>query len=371
MKILLTGGGTGGHIIPLLSIVAELRKSEKGIQNLEFMFIGPDSDFNKSISNAEILIKKIKAGKFRRYFSLKNLIDIFKIPIGTVQSLYYIYKFKPDVVFSKGGFASVPPIIAAWILRIPIITHESDIIPGLANKIIAHFASRILISFSSAKRYFDKNKVILTGNPIRLDITKGSRKNALKFFGFFSNLPTILIFGGSQGAQKINEIVLKSLPDILEKYQVIHVCGNRNFEYLKNRVKDLELKYPARYRFYPFLTYELKDAYALCDIVVSRAGANSLSEIIALCKPNIIIPLPTAANDHQMENAKFFAEKGMVALVKEEDLTVDILTKELSKMLQESDFRANMIEKINEYNFNRRSATKLIAKEIINYIKKP
>ncbi|NOQ68000.1 UDP-N-acetylglucosamine--N-acetylmuramyl-(pentapeptide) pyrophosphoryl-undecaprenol N-acetylglucosamine transferase, partial [Patescibacteria group bacterium] len=292
--------------------------------------------------------------------------DIFKIPVGIIQSLYYVQKFKPDAVFSKGGFASVPPVIAAWILRVPIVTHESDIVPGLANKIISRFASKILISFSATEKYFDKNKVVLTSNPIRSDITKGNIENALKFFRLSSDLPTILIFGGSQGAQKINEIVLESLPKILEKYQVIHQCGDKNYKEIKNKISKLNLKHLERYRVYPFIKNEMKDAYALADIVIARAGANSLFEIIALNKPSIIIPLSTSANDHQMENAKFFAEKGMITLIKEENLTVDVLMKELSKILQEDDFRDNMTRKMDEYNSGKKNAAKLIAEEIIS-----
>ncbi len=384
MKILLTGGGTGGHIIPLLSVVDELKKltkvcskapqlcgtmepaKEHANSELEFLLITPDSGFNKNISEAGIEIKIIKAGKLRRYFSWENLVDIFKIPVGIIQSLYYVWQFKPNIVFSKGGFASVPPVIAAWILRVPIVTHESDIVPGLANRIIARFASKILISFSAAEKYFDKNKVVLTGNPIRSDITKGSVENALKFFRLSSDLPTILIFGGSQGAQKINEMVLEILPNLVEKCQIIHQCGDKNYNEIKNKISKLNLKHSERYRVYPFIKDEMKDAYTLADIVIARAGANSLFEIIVLKKPGIIIPLPTSANDHQMENAKFFAEKGMITLIKEENLTVDVLMKELSKILQEDDFRANMIKKMDEYNSDRKNAVKLVAKEIIN-----
>ena len=406
MKILLTGGGTAGHIIPLLSVVDELKKiveNNKKLHsparpagghigtieptNAEFLLITPASEFNKNILEAGIEIKTIKAGKLRRYFSLENLVDIFKIPVGIIQSLYYVWQFKPDVVFSKGGFASVPPVIAAWILRAPIVTHESDIIPGLANKIIAHFASKILVSFSAAEKYFDKSKVVLTGNPIRSDIAKGSAENALKFFKLSSKLPTILIFGGSQGAKNLNKIILKSLPSLLKKCQIIHLCGTRNYKEIKqinypeaevhssecknfgsNEMSSYRLKpeLQNRYKLYPYLNKEMKDAYALADVVIARAGANSLFEIIALKKPSIIIPLPTSANDHQMENAKFFAEKGMIVLVKEEDLTANILIKKLFKLLQKRDFRANMTRRMDEYNSDRKNAAKLVAKEIID-----
>ena len=370
MKILFTGGGSGGHIIPLLAITSELRKleTEKKIEGLELLLLSPDSDFNKSISDAGILVKKIKAGKIRRYFSWENFIDIFKIPIGIVQSLYYIYKFKPDVVFSKGGFASVPPVIATWILRVPIITHESDIVPGLANRVIACFASKILISFSAAEKYFDKSKVVLTGNPIRPDITKGNRENALKFFKLSPDLPTILIFGGSQGAQKINEMVLEILSDLIEKYQIIHQCGDKNYEEIKNKISKLKLKYPERYRVYPFIKEEMKDAYALAEIVISRAGANSLAEIVALKKPNILIPLSTSANNHQPENAKFFLEKKASLVIDETVSNSQDLVKLIFELLSDKNLQAQMKQNLSEM-VPPQNASRKIAEEIIKVAK--
>ncbi len=366
MKILLTGGGTGGHLIPLLGVVSELRKinAEKKLGEPEFLLITPASGFNENISEAGIQIKTIKAGKLRRYFSWENLRDIFKIPIGIVQSLYHISKFKPDVVFSKGGFASVPPVIAAWILRVPIITHESDIVPGLANRIIASFASKILISFSAAEKYFDKNKVILTGNPIRSDIVQGNRENALKFFKLSPDLPTVLIFGGSQGAQKINEMTLEILPSLIEKCQVIHQCGDKNYEEIKNKVSKLNLKCPERYRVYPFIKDEMKDAYALAEIVIGRAGANSLAEIVALKKPNILIPLSTSANNHQPKNAEFFTEKKASLVIDETVNNSQDLAKAIFKLLSDKNLQDQMEQKLSEI-ASPQNASRKIAEEIV------
>ena len=370
MKILLTGGGTGGHLIPLLGVVSELKKVslEKKIEELEFLLITPASGFNKNISDAGIEIKTIKAGKLRRYFSWENLRDIFKIPVGIVQSLYYVYKFKPDIVFSKGGFASVPPVIASWILRVPIVTHESDIVPGLANRIIARFASKILISFSAAEKYFDKNKVVLTGNPIRSDITEGNIENALKFFKLSSDLSTVLIFGGSQGAQKINELVLEILPNLVEKCQIIHQCGDKNYDEIKNKISKLKLKYPERYRVYPFIKEEMKDAYALAEIVISRAGANSLAEIVALQKPNILIPLSTSANNHQPENAKFFLEKNASLIVDETVDNSQDLADAILKLLSDKNLQAQMQKNFLELSPSQNASHK-IAEEIIENFK--
>jgi len=366
MKILLTGGGTGGHLIPLLGVVSELRKisAEKKLGEPEFLLITPASGFNENVSEAGIQIKTIKAGKLRRYFSWENLRDIFKIPIGVIQSLYHISRFKPDVVFSKGGFASVPPVIASWILRVPIVTHESDIVPGLANRIIARFVSKILVSFSAAEKYFNKNKVILTGNPIRSDIVQGSRENALKFFKLSPNLPTILIFGGSQGAQKINEMVLEILPDLIEKCQVIHQCGDKNYDEIKNKIGKLNLKHPERYRVYPFIKDEMKDVYALAEIVISRAGANSLAEIVALKKLNILVPLSTSANNHQPENAEFFIEEKASLVIDETVNNSQDLANAIFKLLFDKNLQNQMKQKLSEI-ASPQTAARKIAEEIV------
>ncbi len=402
MKILFTGGGTGGHITPVLAVAEEIRKTNNNYaknkdikdkqtnfniaqsknigvagEKLEFIFIGPESDFNKAISDAGIEVKTIKAGKLRRYFSLENFTDIFKIIFGGIQSLCIVYKFKPDAVFSKGGFASIPPIIAARILRIPIFSHESDIVPGLANKIISRFADKIFISFEETGKYFPNKNIIFSGSPVREDISAGDKNKAREFFNLKEDIPTILVFGGSQGARKINEVILKSLPAILEKYQVIHICGMKNYKEIKHMPGKKELSSKAselssflpladkRYKLYPYLSDNLKDAFALCDIIISRAGANSLFEIITLNKPSIIIPLPTSANNHQFYNAEFFAKKGMIILIKEENLAGDLI-KELSKLSRENNYKNDMIKKMKEYNCCGKNAAKIIAEEIIN-----
>jgi len=372
MKILLTGGGSGGHIIPVLAVVSELKKvlCKKGIEKPRFMFIGSKSCFNKSISETGIPVKIVKSGKLRRYFSFRNLADIFLIPIGVIQSLFFVYRFGPDVVFSKGGFASVPTVIAAWILKVPIVTHESDIVPGLANKIISCFADKILISFECSKKCFSSKKTVFTGNPIRMNILNGNKNYARTFFGFSKDLPTVLIFGGSQGAEKINNAVLESLPIILKKCHVIHICGANKYNKVAEKYRRLKLKNLSRYKLFSYLESEMKDAYALADVIVSRAGENSLAEIVALNKLSVVVPIANSANDHQLKNAEFFSKKGMITLIREDELTSERLTYELFRLLFEDEYASIIRRKLENYNcLENQNSARRVAVEIIKSFK--
>lgn len=364
MKILLTGGGTGGHLVPLLSIISEIKKRDA---EAEFLFVGPKSDFNDVLKADNIEVREISAGKIRRYFSWENFSDIFRILVGTDQALFYILRFKPDVVFSKGGFGAVPVVWAAWLLRIPVMSHESDTVPGLANKLIGKWATKIFVAFPEAEKHFQKNKVIISGNPIRKDILSGDRRKAQDFFGFNEKLPVLLVFGGSQGAQHINDILFKALPNLLPDFQVIHICGTKNFEEIKQKTSGLELANKERYKVYPYLGEEMKDAFALADFVVSRAGANSLSEIIALEKLSLIIPLSSAANNHQYYNAKYFADQKMVLMAEEKDLDIDEF---ISKLKELRERKNELVENLRKYNFSSgdKSPEEIIAEEIVRVV---
>lgn len=365
MKILLTGGGTGGHLVPLLSVVEEIRKRDP---KAEFLFVGPKSDFNEALRGAGIEVREVQAGKFRRYFSLENFSDIFKVLVGIDEAIFHILKWKPDVVFSKGGFASVPAVIAASYVRVPVLTHESDTVSGLANKIIARRAKKVFISFPESKKYFSEDKVIFSGNPIREDILRGDKGRAQRFFGLRENLPVVLVFGGSQGAQRINELLLGNLEKVLENFQVIHVCGKNNFEEIERKLDRLDLPHKSRYKVYPYLGEEMKDAFALADFVISRAGANSLSEIIALGKSSLIIPLPSAANNHQYLNARHFADQGMIMLAEEKELDSAKFAEKLGE-LQEK--KAELIENLKKYNssMSGKKPEEIIAEEIVKFKK--
>lgn len=368
MKILLAGGGTGGHVAPILAVVSEIKKmaEEKNTQEPEFMLITPDEHFKELIERAGIKVRKIKAGKLRRYFDMKNLSDIFKIAFGIIQSIYHIWKFEPDVVFSKGGFASVPVVVASWMLGVPIITHESDITPGLANKINSFFATKVLVSFDETQKYFNINKTILTGNPIREDISMGIAQRAKKTFGISNDLPTLLVMGGSQGAKRVNEAILVALDDLLENFNIIHVCGKNNFNEVKKRAEERKIGNIERYKPFQFLFDEMKDAYAICDLIVSRAGANSIAEIIEVGRPSIIIPLSTAANGHQESNAKWLSDKGLARVIYENELSGGRLFKEIVNLYESEKKNAGIAKNIIEYKKNMHlKPAEAIAKTIL------
>lgn len=332
MNILLTGGGTGGHTIPMIAIVKELRKIRRLAKrkDLKFFWLGSEEGpEKKAAQDSHIPFQKIACGKFRRYFSFWNFFDLFKVPIGIFQSFFLILGFKPDVVFGKGGYVSLPVIIAAWLLRKKIIIHESDAILGRANRIASRFASRVLLGFKIKKG--DK-KYIFVGNPVRKEILGGERNEAFKFFHLDPRKKTILIMGGSQGAHFLNRLVRKSLRELGE-YQIIHLVGPKN---TLPESKD-------NYKPFKWLTAgEMAFAYSIANLVASRPGANSLAEIAARDLPAILIPLPSAASNHQLANAKIFEKAGAGIVLKQEDLDNRRLVKTIKNLLKNE----NKLEKM-------------------------
>jgi UDP-N-acetylglucosamine--N-acetylmuramyl-(pentapeptide) pyrophosphoryl-undecaprenol N-acetylglucosamine transferase len=310
MRILFTGGGTGGHIYPIVAVKRALEK--KGIK---FLYVGPNGFANKALKKEGVKCRFILAGKLRRYFSALNFIDLLKVPIGLIQSFWHVFWFMPDVIFSKGGYGSVPVVFVGWLYRVPIIIHESDSVPGLANRILARFAKKIIISFKEAKKHFLPRETILLGNPVREELTQGSKEEGKKLFGISSEKPVVLIMGGSQGAQKINEITLNTLPRLLKKCEIIHIHGNKKFNYDKTK----------SYHPYLFLEEEqFKHAYAVSNVVVSRAGAASVSAIAAIGKPSILIPMSGAASNHQIKNAWALSRIGGTIILKEKNLKMNL-----------------------------------------------
>lgn len=336
IRILLTGGGTAGHTIPIIAIVQALRK-KKG---LKFFWLGGGEPEKSAAEENNIPFQKIVSGKMRRYLSLWNLIDFFKIPVGIFQSFFLILGFKPDLVLSKGGYVSLPVVLAAWLLRKKIIVHESDVILGLANRIALRFASKVLLGFvkgvEGGKPSFARategkevkvkeKKYIFVGNPIRVEIFKGDKEEGYKFFDFTPDKKTILIMGGGQGARFINNLVKKSLPN-LGHYQIIHLVGPQN-------------KLPKRKENYkPFKWLSAKKmafAYSAANLVMARAGANSLAEIAAKGLPSVLIPLPLGASYHQQANARVFEKRGASVVLEQGNLSSKKLVKAIKSLLED------------------------------------
>ena len=369
MKILFTGGGTGGHIFPIIAIVREIRKLNSK-NKLEFFYAGPKDEFSSTLlSQEDIKIKTIFAGKIRRYFSFQNFIDIFKTLIGIPQAFIYIFFSAPDLIFSKGGYGSFPVVISGWILRVPIFLHESDITPGLANRILNKLSLEIFVSFPKTN-FFPAKKMILTGNPIRREILNGSKKIAKEIFKLSQERPIILILGGSQGAQKINDIILSISPELLKEFEIIHQCGDKNFKEVKaeaNVVISKELK-----KYYHLVAFfkepELSHTYQVADLIISRSGSGNIFEIAATGKPSILIPLKTSAQNHQIKNAYQYAQSGPAIVIEESNLTAHFFLKKIKNLLSNADKLDNMSKKAKE--FSRPKAARTIAGYIVEYLSK-
>jgi len=322
-------------VSPLLAVAEELREIDL---NVEFLWIGTKDGPEKILAKEnKIPFKSIAAGKLRRYFSLSNFLDLFKIKIGFFQSLFILRKFKPDVFVSAGAFVSVPAAIAAYILKIPILIHQQDVITGLANKIMSFLAKRITVSLDISLGDFQENKTEIVGNPVRSFVFLGNKEKVFQKFNLEKDLPIMLVMGGGTGAKVINEMVIKSLPELVKFCQIIHLTGrNKEVAHESARLsrfwralscatprdfeRTLSCANPqhnenARYHQIEFATSEIPDFYAAADLVISRAGMSSLSEICALGKPSIIIPIPKS---HQEKNAEYFASRGAVKIFKQQ-----------------------------------------------------
>lgn len=326
MKIILTGGGTLGSVVPLLAVVQKLKEQKT---ESEFLWIGTKTGPEKElVESYKISFKAISSGKLRRYFSLKNFLDPFLIIVGFFQSIGIIRKFRPDLVLSAGGFVGVPVIWAAWFLGVKSIAHQQDLRPGLANKLVLSMVKKITVVFEESKNYFPRSKTVLIGNPVRPEIFSGNRERAKQFFHLEDNLPTILFLGGGTGSLTLNKIIIQSLKNLLEFFQVIHVTGKgKGLEGIKSEVKSqAEFKkivaeesgslINSRYHSYEFIIEEMKDAYMVADLVLSRAGLSTLSELAVLGKPTILIPLP----GHQEENAAYFRRNNAAIVLSQKDL---------------------------------------------------
>lgn len=372
MKILFTGGGSGGHIVPIIAIVREIRKIYEK-EDLKFFYLGPEDEFGKVLLSQEgIKVKTVLAGKIRRYGGWKtvflNFIDIvFKIPLGILQSFFYLFFLLPDLIFSKGGFGSIPGVIAGKLLFVPVFLHESDVTPGMANKFISRFALEIFVSFPKTE-YFPLNKMILVGNPIRKEVLGGQKEEAREFFKINSTKPVILILGGSQGAQRINDKILEILSQLLENFEIIHQCGERNFNQIKAEARIMiKPEQEIFYHPFPFLKEtELSKAYAVSDLILSRAGSGSIFEIAASQKPSILVPLPESAQNHQVKNAYAYQANGACQVLEEPNFTSRFFLEKLKYLFTNQTELQKMKEKAEE--FAKPDAGKMIANFLVDYL---
>lgn len=313
-KIILTGGGTAGHVTPNIALLPRLREA-----GFDITYIGSYNGIEKQLlKEQKVPYYGISSGKLRRYFDIKNFSDPLKVIKGFGQSIRLMRKLKPDIVFSKGGFVSVPVILAAKFCHIPSIIHESDLTPGLANKLAIPNAAKVCCNFPETLKYLPEDKAVLTGSPIRKELLSGNKENARKLCNFTKEKPVLFIVGGSSGSKFINDTIRGLLPELLKSYQIIHMCGKGNIEESLNRT--------VGYKQFEYIGSELNDIFSLADLVISRAGANSICELLALHKPNILIPLSASASrGDQILNAQSFEKQGFSVVIEEEIITPDKL----------------------------------------------
>ncbi len=314
--IVLTGGGTAGHVTPNIALMGRLKE-----QGYQISYIGSYNGIEKTlIEELGIPYYGISSGKLRRYFDLKNFTDPFRVLKGFSEARKLLKQLKPDVVFSKGGFVTVPVVVAAGRLKIPAIIHESDMTPGLANKLCIPSAVKVCCNFPETKAHLPEGKAVVTGTPIRPELLQGDADKGRAFTGFTSEKPVIMIIGGSLGAQAVNDAVRRILPELLKDFQVVHLCGKGKQDDSKNDLKG--------YVQYEYIESELADLFAMADIVISRAGANAICELQALKKPNLLIPLSAnASRGDQILNARSFEKQGFSMVLEEEAITDEVLLK--------------------------------------------
>lgn len=367
MRIIFTGGGSGGHFYPLIAVERALRDiaSEEKIADLDIIYAADDPYDLGLLKEDGVRFLKIPAGKIRRYFSIRNIFDPFKTFFGIIKAFWILYLNLPDVIFSKGGYASFPLLFAARLLGVPVIIHETDSIPGRVTRWAAKFAKKIAISYPESIKYFPKDKSALTGNPIRREVIGGTIEMAKEIFGLEEGIPVIFVFGGSQGSMKINESILDILKELLEFSQVIHQTGVGNINEVKKRMSiTLETsKFASRYHPSTFLDEEkYKNAYKAATLIIARSGG-SIFEIAAMGVPSILIPLPSSAQDHQRENAYSYARTGAAEVIEEGNLTPHILLREIKLLMADKPRLLKMSEAASA--FAKPDAAKRIASEII------
>ncbi len=326
-KIVFTGGGSAGHVIVNVALIPELQKREWTVE-----YIGSKTGIEKNIIHQlnNVQYHEISTGKLRRYFDWNNFKDPFKVVKGVIEAYSLIKKIKPDIIFSKGGFVSVPVVIGGWLNKVPVIIHESDMTPGLANKIAMPFATKILVTFHETLDHIKSKSALHIGAIIRQEILSGNPEKGYARCDFHKNKPVILVMGGSLGARKINQMVRENLTELLSQFQIVHICG-------KDQI-DEQYKMPG-YKQFEYINEELSDIFAITDFVISRAGSNSIYEFLALQKPMLLIPLSKlASRGDQILNASSFEKAGYSYVLQEEELTAESFKKAVIDLVENKDF---------------------------------
>ena len=338
-RIILTGGGTAGHVTPNIALLPRLKELQYDIH-----YIGSYQGIEKElIEPFGIPYHGISTGKLRRYLSARNLTDPFRVLKGMGEARRLIKILDPDVIFSKGGFVSVPVVLAGKKRHVPTIIHESDMTPGLANKLSLPAATKVCCNFPETLDLLPAGKAVLTGSPIRQELLTGDKYKAREFLGFTSDKPVILIIGGSLGAVAVNEAIRSILPELLKSYQVFHLCG-------KGKI-DPTLVHLEGYAQYEYIKEELKDLFALTDIVVSRAGANAICELLALHKPNLLIPLPAnASRGDQLLNARSFERQGFSVVLEESEMTDETLLSAINRLYENREIYTETMKQSSQQN---------------------
>ncbi|MES2135213.1 MAG: UDP-N-acetylglucosamine--N-acetylmuramyl-(pentapeptide) pyrophosphoryl-undecaprenol N-acetylglucosamine transferase [Patescibacteria group bacterium] len=372
MKIVLTGGGTGGHFYPVIAVAEALQDiaKEKKLIDPELYFFGPAAFDERALYENGITFVKTPAGKIRRYFSILNFFDFFKTGWGILETCLTLYKIFPDVVFSKGGYGSVPTLIAAKILRIPVIAHDSDAVPGRATMLAAPFAKKIGISYEEAYEYFPEKiraKVALVGNPVRRELRDPAREGAQEFLELEHNVPVLLFLGGSLGAEKLNNTILEALPGLIDRYQVIHQAGQIHIKSVAETAQVILGKNERRYRYKPYgylSSLALKMSAGAADLVITRAGSGSIAEVASWKKASILIPIPEEVSRDQRSNAFAYARSGAAIVMEQANLTPHLLLSEIDRLFTNPKVRNDMAEAAGK--FAKSDSAKTIAQMVID-----
>lgn len=352
MKIVFTGGGTGGHFYPIIAIAEALKDAikERKILEPELFFFGPSAFDDRALFEYGITFKQTPAGKMRRYFSFLNLIDSIKTVLGIIKTGFSLYELYPDVVFSKGGYGSVPTLIAARFLKIPVVLHDSDAVPGRATLMAAPYAKRIGISYAEALEYIPKeyqDKVALVGNPVRQELLEPAREGARQFLELEDNVPVILVLGGSLGAEALNDVVLSALPDLVKNYQVVHQTGQKHIAGVTETARVILERNERRYRYKAFgylSSLAMKMAAGAADVVVSRAGSGAIAEVSSWGKASIIVPIPESVSRDQRANAFAYARTGACTVLEQGNLSPHLLVAEIDRLFKNPKARTDMAE---------------------------